>query len=90
MSNFFFSEDDVDFASVKICIQEACHLRHISGLHGAEGRNLEFSIDLMHLDEARHRDLGGQGGEANLNKLLWVEVTMPVQGAREGCGDRGT
>lgn len=89
MSNFLRSEYDVDLASAEVSVQESCHFGNILFFHRAKSRDLQVSINLMHLDKACHRHLSWQRCEADLDELLRVEVTMPVQGSRERSWDGG-
>ena len=89
MSNFLRSEYDVDLASAEISVQESGHFGNILFFHRAKSRDLQVSIDLMHLDKACHRHLSWQRCEAHFDKLLRVEITMPVQGSRERSWDGG-
>jgi len=84
MLHFEFVKDDVGAGLSQIIVQNGRDDGYISFLHWAKAGDRLFLLDLLQLHVAAHWRSMRQWWEANLDKLLRVQASMPVSSTWHG------
>lgn len=88
--HFLLIELDMNTHLLQVLIQKFSHTAHITFLHRANASDLCLCRQFLKFEVTSHRCTRWQWAKPDINKLLWIQRSMPISRIWHRCWDSDT